>query len=60
MALSDYKGEFKKITWPTKKELIKQSITVIITSTIFGIVIFGMDFALNWLITVFASFVLGF
>ena len=48
--LAEYRGEFKKITWPTKKELIKQTITVIITCIIIAIIIFAFDFSLNWLI----------
>ena len=51
----EYKGEFQKITWPTKKELVKQTITVMITCVIIAIIIFGMDFSLNWLLTQFIN-----
>lgn len=51
--LAEYRGEFKKITWPTKKELTKQTITVIITCIIIAIIIFLYDFSLNWLIQQF-------
>ena len=37
------KSEFKKIIWPNKQELRKQTITVIVTSIIIGAIIFGMD-----------------
>ena len=39
----DYRAEFKKIIWPNKTELRKKTITVIITSLIMGVVIFGID-----------------
>jgi len=48
------KGEFEKIIWPSRKDLTKESLTVIITSIIFGIVICGMDlvfsYAYQWLV----------
>ena len=36
-------GEFKKIVWPNRKDLMKQTATVIVTSLIIGVIIFGMD-----------------
>lgn len=50
----EYKGEFKKIDWPTS-ELFKQTVTVIITCVIIAVIIFGMDFGLNWLIGQFTN-----
>jgi len=46
----DYLGEFKKIVWPGPKELVKKSVTVILTSIMFGIIIFIIDVIFNWLI----------
>lgn len=46
---SDCKAEFKKITWPTKKVLTKQTITVIFISLIVGIIIFGYDLGINYI-----------
>lgn len=51
----EYKGEFLKITWPTKSELAKQTITVIIICLLIGIITFTMDFSLNWLVSQFIS-----
>lgn len=45
--ISKYKAEFKKITWPTRDDLIKQTITVIIVSLLVGVIIFCMDFVLK-------------
>ena len=39
-------GEFKRITWPDRKSLVKMTVTVIITSGIFGGIIVLYDFAL--------------
>jgi len=55
--IGTYKGEFKKIVWPTRPELFKQSITVMITCIIIAAIIFGMDYALNWLVMQFAYLV---
>ena len=43
--LNDYRGEYKKIIWPTREELIKQTITVVITCLIFTAVITVLDLA---------------
>jgi preprotein translocase subunit SecE len=42
--LRDVRGEMKKVTWPTKNDLIKTTIAVIIISLFFGIYLFGVDF----------------
>ncbi|MCL2375766.1 MAG: preprotein translocase subunit SecE [Defluviitaleaceae bacterium] len=40
-------GEFKRITWPDRKTLVKMTVTVIITSGIFGGIIVAYDFVLG-------------
>ncbi len=42
--LRDVRGEMKKVTWPSKNDLIKTTIAVIIISLFFGIYLFGVDF----------------
>ena len=42
--LRDVRGEMKKVTWPTKNDLIKTTVAVIIISLFFGIYLFGVDF----------------
>jgi preprotein translocase subunit SecE len=42
--LRDVRGEIKKVTWPTKNDLIKTTVAVIIISLFFGIYLFGVDF----------------
>lgn len=38
-----HKAEFKKIKWPTREDLIKETVVVIIISLAVGAIIFGMD-----------------
>ena len=40
---ADYKAEFRKIIWPNRSELTKKTFTVIVTSLVMSIIIFGMD-----------------
>lgn len=41
--ISTYKAEFRKITWPNRQTLIKETITVVFVSLLVGAVIFGYD-----------------
>ena len=47
---SETKAEFKKITWPSRKVLTKQTVTVIFISIIVGAIIYGYDFLINFAI----------
>ncbi len=40
---NNIKGEFRKIIWPSRKDLTKQTITVIVTSLIIGVIIVAFD-----------------
>jgi preprotein translocase subunit SecE len=42
-AVVDHKAEFKKIIWPTRAEVGKKTVTVLVTSLIVGVVVFCMD-----------------
>jgi len=46
--LAEYKGEFRKIVWPSKDDLVKQTTTVIVMSLIVGAIIFGVDQVFNF------------
>ena len=41
------KSEFKKIVWPSKNTLIKESTAVVIISVILGALIYGLDFVIR-------------
>ena len=42
------KAEFKKIAWPDKDELVKQSVAVVIISVIVGAIIAVLDFGIQY------------
>ena len=42
------KAEFNKISWPERTDLIKQSIAVVCTSVVVGIIIALIDFAVKY------------
>ncbi|MCM1040596.1 MAG: preprotein translocase subunit SecE [Roseburia sp.] len=42
------KAEFKKITWPDKDSLFKQSVAVVVISIVLGAIITVLDFALQY------------
>lgn len=56
---ADIKGEFNKITWPTKKELRKQTVTVIIACLLISAIIFAMDYTFNFGISELGNFLLN-
>jgi len=41
--LAEVKGELKKVTWPSKADLKKTTIAVIVSSVIFGVYLFLAD-----------------
>jgi len=51
---NEYWAEFKRIVWPTREVLIKETVTVIAISLMFGIYIAILDGAFGFLFTQFA------
>ena len=43
-------GELKKVTWPTKKELFKSTVSVLVVCIVIGAIIFGIDSLLKFLV----------
>ena len=43
-------GELKKVTWPTKKELFKSTVSVLAVCLVIGALIFGIDSLLKFLV----------
>jgi preprotein translocase subunit SecE len=41
--LGDYRGEYRKIIWPTRQDLIKETVVVVVTCLIVGAIITGFD-----------------
>ncbi|MDR2648389.1 MAG: preprotein translocase subunit SecE [Clostridiales bacterium] len=52
----EYTSEFKKIVWPSREELIKQTVTVIVISLLFGLYVSILDGALGFLYSQFSQF----
>lgn len=54
-AISKFFGEVKleltKVTWPTRDEVIKLTLTVFLVSGILGLYVGGLDFAFTTLLT---------
>ena len=48
--LNGIKAEFKKIVWPTKDDIVKQTIAVISSSIVLGIIISILDFIFKFLL----------
>ena len=42
------RSEFKKVTWPTPKQVAKSTSVVLVMLTIAGLAIFGFDRLLTW------------
>lgn len=51
----ELKGEFRKITWPDKKSLLKQSVAVIIIAFVLGCLIAVVD----WLLQIGLAYIIG-
>ena len=50
-------AEFKKIIWPAKDVLVKQTVVVIVICAIIGAIIFGMDTGLASVLKFVAGFI---
>lgn len=49
------KAEFKKITWPDKASLMKQTAAVVIVSVVVGVVIAILDFFIQYGVNILLS-----
>ncbi len=43
------KSEFKKVVWPTKKQLLNNTAIVIVALVVVGLIIFGLDALFSFL-----------
>lgn len=48
--MNEIRGELKKVTWPTKNDLYKTTIAVIVSSIIFGIYLQVVDVSFSTII----------
>jgi len=47
--LVETRSEFKKVTWPPRKEVYGTTVVVIITVFFFGFYLYGLDVAMSYL-----------
>ena len=52
---TELKAEFRKIVWPDKELLGKQSVAVILAAIVIGVIIAALD----WVMQVGLSFIIG-
>ena len=45
--LAEHKAELRKVVWPNRQELIKETVTVIVVSLLVGVIIYCMDTVLS-------------
>lgn len=43
-----YVSEFKRIMWPSKNDIIKETLSVIVVSLIFGAIVIGFDYIVEF------------
>ena len=53
--LRDAKSEFKKISWPSKKQVWNNVLVVLVTVAIFAVVIWSLDYVL----AILRDFIIG-
>ena len=51
----DYKSEFKKIVWPSKKQVINNTLIVIAAILVIGAFIWGLDAILSLIVSELAK-----
>ena len=49
---SEVRGEMKRVTWPTRREVYATTVVVILTSTFFGLYLFGVDIVVSSIVQV--------
>jgi preprotein translocase subunit SecE len=49
--LRDVRSELKKVTWPSKNEVVNTTIVVIAATIFFGFYLFFMDIIFSWVLS---------
>jgi preprotein translocase subunit SecE len=57
--LTEVRGELRRVTWPSRKEVYATTVVVIITSIFFGTYLWGLDLlftqVVNWIFRVLGA-----
>ena len=51
----DLRSEFKKVVWPTKKQVVNNTLVVLVTMIVVGLFVGGLDFGLTALLDLILS-----
>ena len=49
--IKDVRSELKKVTWPSKNEVVSTTVVVIAATIFFGFYLFFMDVIFSWVIS---------
>ena len=49
--VKETKAELKKVTWPSRPEVVNTTLVVILATFFFGFYLFFMDIVFSWLIS---------
>jgi preprotein translocase subunit SecE len=49
--LSEVRNEMGRVTWPARREVWATTMVVILTSSVFGVYLWGVDLGLSWLVS---------
>ena len=56
---TEVRNEMRRVTWPSRKEVYATTLVVIVTSTFFGLYLWGLDLAfdrlVNWVFRQFGA-----
>ncbi len=55
----DVAGEFKKIVWPTRQQIVRDCVVVLVTILVFAVLVWGLDLLFNWLRTLLINALTG-
>ncbi len=56
-SIKETNSELKKVSWPTFKNVVKQTGVVLAVVVIFAVVLFGIDRLLGWLYSLLISLI---
>jgi preprotein translocase subunit SecE len=48
--LTEVRNEMRRVTWPSRREVYATTVVVILVSVFFGVYIWGIDLALEWVV----------
>jgi preprotein translocase subunit SecE len=49
--LNEVQVEFKKVTWPSQKEIVAGTVAVVVVTALLSAALFGVDAVLAWIMT---------